>query len=68
LLQLDTLALDFVSETHTPPENNPQKSQFFKIPDNFSSQLKVVIEVFRPAIINNRIWEKNFFGWADKAF
>ena len=50
-LQTEPLTLDFGPKAHTPPKNNPQKPQFFKIPDNFTSQLEVVIEVSGPARI-----------------
>ena len=32
-------------------QNKPNQTQFLKIPDNFSSQLEIVIEVFRLAIV-----------------
>jgi len=44
------ITVDYENKSNwTLGENKPNQTQFLKIPDNFSSQLKVVIEVFRPA-------------------
>jgi len=32
-------------------QNKPNQTQFLKIPDNFSSQLEIIIEVFQLAIV-----------------
>ena len=42
---------DIFAVPENKPNSNPIKPNFLKIPDNFSSQLKVVIEVFGPARI-----------------